>query len=307
MLYDVLVLGGGPAGYTAALYCARAALKTAVVERFSAGGQIATTKQVDNYPGFPEGIGGLDLAVNMQQQAERFGAETLLEEVTQVSLNGSVKKLTTASGKTLESKAVILATGASPRSLGLPNENSLLGKGVSYCATCDGMFYRGKEVVVVGGGDTAAADTLFLTKICKKVTMIHRRDTLRAGKFYWESLKKADNLEFCWNSTVEKIEGNPVSGVVVKNKNTGEERQIPCSGVFIAVGNLPNTGLFENECELTNGKYLSAGEDTKTNLPGIFAAGDLRKKPLRQVVTAVSDGAVAAHMAEEYLTQTQEL
>ena len=307
MLYDVLVLGGGPAGYTAALYCARAALKTAVVERFSAGGQIATTKQVDNYPGFPEGIGGLDLAVNMQQQAERFGAETLLEEVTQVSLNGSVKKLTTASGKTLESKAVILATGASPRSLGLPNENSLLGKGVSYCATCDGMFYRGKEVVVVGGGDTAAADTLFLTKICKKVTMIHRRDTLRAGKFYWESLKKADNLEFCWNSTVEKIEGSPVSGVVVKNKNTGEEKQIPCSGVFIAVGNLPNTGLFENECELTDGKYLSAGEDTKTNLPGIFAAGDLRKKPLRQVVTAVSDGAVAAHMAEGYLIQTQEL
>ena len=299
--YDVVIIGGGPAGYTAALYCARAALNTIVLEKMAPGGQMGTTDRVENYPGFPDGIDGFTLAMEMQKQAENFGAKSTFAEVSSVELNGPVKRIQT--GKAVyTAKAVILATGASPRELGLPNERALRGKGVSYCATCDGAFFRGKEVVVVGGGDTAAADAVFLSKLCSKVTVIHRRDKLRASMAYQKPLFEKENVEFLWDSVVEGIQeqDGKLSGVTVKNVKTGELAQVPCSGAFIAVGNLPNTGLFP-EVKLTPSGYIDAGEDTKTNLPGVFAVGDVRQKPLRQVVTATADGAVASYMAEEYI------
>ena len=262
---------------------------------------MGTTDRVENYPGFPDGIDGFTLAMEMQKQAENFGAKSTFAEVSSVELNGPVKRIQT--GKAVyTAKAVILATGASPRELGLPNERALRGKGVSYCATCDGAFFRGKEVVVVGGGDTAAADAVFLSKLCSKVTVIHRRDKLRASMAYQKPLFEKENVEFLWDSVVEGIQeqDGKLSGVTVKNVKTGELAQVPCSGAFIAVGNLPNTGLFP-EVKLTPSGYIDAGEDTKTNLPGVFAVGDVRQKPLRQVVTATADGAVASYMAEEYI------
>ena len=303
--YDVLVIGGGPAGYTAALYCARAGLSVAVIEKMAPGGQMSTTERVDNYPGFPEGVEGFSLAMEMQKQAERFGAESIFDEVNSVELEGSEKKIHAAQGD-YTAKAVIVATGASPRELGVSGERELRGKGVSYCATCDGAFFRGKETVVVGGGDTAAADAVFLAKLCKKVTVIHRRDKLRASMAYAKPLREAGNVEFAWNSVVEEIEQKDglVSGVKIRNVKTGEICQISCEGIFIAVGNLPNTSLFPDSIK-TQGGYLDAGEDTRTKIAGVFAAGDVRRKPLRQVVTAAADGAVASYMAEEYLQTGQ--
>ena len=301
--YDVIVIGGGPAGYTAALYCARAALSTLVLEAMAPGGQMGTTDQIDNYPGFVDGINGFELAMNMQKQAERFGAESVFAQVSSMDLKGPEKKIYTEEGDTYTCRAVILALGASPRELGLPEERTLRGRGVSYCATCDGMFYKEKTVVVVGGGDTAAADTVFLSKICKKIYLVHRRDTLRASKAYLKPLEACENVEFVWDSVVEAIlaDGN-VTGVRVKNKKTGETREIACDGIFVAVGNIPNTALVADAVKLTPNGYIDAGETTETNLPGVFAAGDVRQKVLRQVVTAVADGAVASHMAEEYLS-----
>ena len=301
--FDVIVIGGGPCGYTAALYCARAALDCLVLEQLSPGGQMGTTDIIDNYPGFPQGVNGFDLAMQMQQGAERFGVATKLEAVERVELENPVKRVHTAQNA-YEAGAVILAMGASPRELGLPNERSLRGKGISYCATCDGMFYRDKTVVVVGGGDTAAADAVFLSKICKKVYLVHRRDALRASKAYLSPLQRCENVEFVWNTTVEEILAQEkVTAVAVKNVKSGAYTMIDCDGVFVAVGNVPNTKFVQGQVALNAGGYIAAGESTKTNIPGVFAAGDVREKPLRQVVTAVSDGAVAAKFAEEYLSE----
>ena len=293
MLYDVIVIGGGPGGYTAALYAARANLSVAILEKLSPGGQMGTTDVIDNYPGFPQGVNGFELAMQMKEGAERFGAQTQLAEVTQVELAGQVKTVHTSGGD-YQARTVVLATGAHPRELGLPGERELRGRGVSYCATCDGMFYRGKTVVVVGGGNTAVSDVLYLSRLCEKVYLVHRRDTLQ----------KAENVEFVWDSEVKQLlRDQAVTGVRVRNKKTGEERDIPCGGVFVAVGYLPNTELYRGQVELDEAGYVLADETTQTNLPGVFAVGDLRKKPLRQVVTAASDGAVAAHFIEEYLNQ----
>ena len=300
--FDLVILGGGPGGYTAALYGARAGLKVAVLERLSAGGQMALTHQIDNYPGFPEGIDGYSLAEKMQSQAHRFGAETIYAEVREADLLAEPKKLQTDKD-VIFAKAVILATGANPRPLGLPEEKELVNRGVAYCAACDGMFYRGKTVVVVGGGDTAAADTLLLSRICKEVHLVHRRDSLRATKIYHEPIEKAENVVLHWNCTVEKIlHEKKVTGIVLKNTKTGEEETFACEGVFVSVGRIPNTELFASQLELDNAGYIVAGEDTCTGIPGVYAGGDVRTKALRQVVTAVADGAVAAHHAEEYLS-----
>ena len=300
--FDLVILGGGPGGYTAALYGARAGLKVAVLERLSAGGQMALTHQIDNYPGFPEGIDGYSLAEKMQSQAHRFGAETIYAEVQEADLLAEPKKLQTDKD-VIFARAVILATGANPRPLGLPEEKELVNRGVAYCAACDGMFYRGKTVVVVGGGDTAAADTLLLSRICKEVHLVHRRDSLRATKIYHEPIEKAENVVLHWNCTVEKIlHEKKVTGIVLKNTKTGEEETFACEGVFVSVGRIPNTELFASQLELDNAGYIVAGEDTCTGIPGVYAVGDVRTKALRQVVTAVADGAVAAHHAEEYLS-----
>lgn len=301
-IYDIVVIGGGPAGYTAALYAARAKLRVVVLEKLSAGGQMALTSQVDNYPGFEDGVDGFELAQKMQQQAERFGAETLLAEVTALRLDGPVKEIETSEGTVL-GKAVIIATGANPRELGLPEEKTLTGRGISYCAACDGMFYRDKTVVVVGGGNTAAADALVLSRIAKKVIIVHRRDTLRATRIYHEPLQNAPNVEFRWNSAVSQIlHQGKVTGVRITDVNTGEETHIDCDGVFVSIGRAPATALVKGQVALDEAGYILADESTRTSLPGVFAVGDVRTKQLRQIVTAVADGAVAVHYAEEYLT-----
>ena len=302
-VYDMLIIGGGPGGYTAALYAARAGLSVAVLEKLSAGGQMALTTQIDNYPGFEEGVDGFDLAAKMQQPAERFGAVTEYAEVYTADLAANPKVINTSEGEYF-GRTVVIATGANPRELGLPNEQSLVGRGVAYCAACDGMFYKGKTVVVVGGGNSAAADALLLSRVAKKVIVVHRRDTLRATKIYHQPLMNAQNVEFCWNSTVKEIlHGEKVSGVVLKDVNTGEEKQIDCDGVFVSIGRKPATELVAGQIALDAGGYIVADETTKTEIGGVFAVGDVRTKLLRQVVTAVADGAVAAHMAEEYLAE----
>ena len=299
--YDVVIIGGGPGGYAAALYAARAGLSTLVLEKFSPGGQMATTDVVENYPGFADGVNGFELGMQMKQGAERFGVKTKLSEVKSVELALESKVIRTAK-ETFEAKTVVLAMGAFPRELGLPNERELRGRGVSYCATCDGMFYKGKTVVIVGGGNTAVADAIFLAKICEKVYVVHRRDELRASKTYMEALEKAENMEFVWSAEVVEIEaGELVTGVKVKSRKDDKVTEIPCDGVFVAVGNVPNTELLKGQVDLDEAGYVLADETTQTNLPGVFAVGDLRNKPLRQIVTAVADGAVASKFAEEYI------
>ena len=300
-LYDMIIIGGGPAGYTAALYGARAGMQVLVLEKLSAGGQMALTTQIDNYPGFPQGIDGFVLAENMQQQAQRFGAETELAEVTALRLDGAIKEIQTTEG-TFYAKTVVLATGAEPRELGLPQEKKLVGKGVHYCAACDGMFYKGKTVVVVGGGNSAAADALTLSRIAGKVILVHRRDALRATKVYHKSLEDAPNLQFAWNSTVtELLENGRLWGVKLQDVRTGEERVLECDGLFISVGRAPASALVSGQLALDPGGYILADDTTRTSVEGVFAIGDVRTKELRQVVTAVADGAMAVHYAEAYL------
>lgn len=299
--YDVIIIGGGPGGYCAALYAARANLSTLVIEKFAPGGQMATTEIVENYPGFVDGINGFELGMQMKRGAERFGVKTKLAEVKSVELDKNPKLVHTAKD-TFEAKTVILALGAFPRELGLENERNLRGRGVSYCATCDGMFYRDKTVVIVGGGNTAVADAIFLAKICKKVYLVHRRDELRASKTYMESLEKTANIEFLWSSeVVEILEDEFVTGAKVKSRKDDSIQEIACDGIFVAIGNIPNTELIKGQVELDEAGYVLADETTKTNIPGVFAVGDMRQKPLRQIVTAVSDGAVASKYAEEYI------
>ena len=300
-LYDVVILGGGPAGYTAALYCARAGFSAVVLEKLCAGGQMALTDRIENYPGFDQGIDGLTLGEQMRRGAERFGAESLQEEALHVSLAGPVKRVQTEA-RTLLGRCVILATGAGPRHLGLPEEAELIGRGVSYCAACDAMFYRGKTVAVVGGGNTAAGDALVLSRLCREVILIHRRDVLRADRVYRQPLLKAANVRFCWNSRVEEIlHGQTVSGVRLRDLTTGQTRTLPCEGLFVAVGREPASALFRDQVELDAAGYVRADETTRTSVPGVFAVGDLRTKAVRQVVTAAADGAAAAHFVEEYL------
>lgn len=305
-IYDVIVIGGGPGGYTAALYAARANLSVAILEKLTPGGQMGTTDIIDNYPGFPQGVNGFELAMQMKEGAERFGAKTLLAEVTQAELAGEIKTVHTTEG-VFQAPTVILASGTHPRELGLPGEQELRGRGVSYCATCDGMFYRNKTVAVVGGGNTAVSDVLYLSRLCEKVYLIHRRDQLRASKVYLDPLQKAENVEFVWDSQVkELLHGDTITGLRVHNKKTGQDWDLSCEGVFVAIGHIPNTELYRGQVDLDEAGYVLAGETTKTNLPGVFAVGDLRKKPLRQVITAASDGAVAAHFIEEYFSTTMQ-
>ena len=301
--YDMVIVGGGPGGYTAALYAARAGLKTVVVEKLSAGGQMALTRQVDNYPGFADGIDGYELAGRMQQQAERFGAQTRYAQVAEIDLAATPKVIRTSEGA-LYGKTVVLAMGANPRELDLPGEKELVGRGIAYCAACDGMAFKGKTVVVVGGGNSAAADALLLSRIARKVILVHRRDTLRATQVYHEPLMKAENVEFRWNSVVTQLlHGDRITGVRLRNVKTGEETDIATDGVFVSVGRVPSTDLVAGQVELDRSGYIVAGESTETGIPGVYAVGDVRTKLVRQVVTAVSDGAVAVHMAEEFLAQ----
>ena len=304
-IYDTVIIGGGPAGYTAALYAVRSGLSTLVLEKFSPGGQMTQTAQIDNYPGFHEGIDGFTLGYQMQAGAHRFGAETEQTEVLSVDLTASPKRITTDAGE-VYGKTVIIATGADHRHLGVAGESDLIGRGVGYCAACDGMLYRGKTVAVVGGGNTAAADALFLSRICAKVYLIHRRDSLRASRIYHEPLENTGNVQILWNATVETLHSEQkLTGVTLRQVKTGETVELPLDGLFISVGQAPNTKLFENQLALDKNGYIISGESTETNIPGVFAAGDVRTKALRQIITAASDGAVAAHMAEAYLSATE--
>lgn len=268
---------------------------------------MAQTTQVDNYPGVLPGADGYALGETMRQEAEHFGAQTELTEVLSVQLMESPKRIETSDG-VFYGKSVVIATGAGPRELGIDREWELTGRGVHYCASCDGMFYRGKTVVVVGGGNTAAADALLLSRVAKKVYLVHRRDTLRATKIYHQPLMEADNVEFLWNSAVTEILGeNGVQGVVVKNLQSGEVAEIPCDGLFVSIGRKPATDLVKNQLNLDDAGYIVADETTRTNIPGVFAVGDVRTKAVRQIVTAAADGAVAVHFAEEFLAQSSKV
>lgn len=302
-IYDTIIIGGGPAGYTSALYTSRAGLSTLLIEKFSAGGQMTQTEQIDNYPGYDETIDGFTLGFKMKQGSERFGTESLQAEVLSVDLINNTKKVVTDTGEYF-AKTVIIATGADHKHLGIEKENELVGRGVSYCAACDGMFYKDKTVVVVGGGNSAAADALLLSRVCKKVYVVHRRDTLRATKIYHAPLLNAKNVEFKWNSQIDELLNDAkVNGVKIKNIKTNEIEEVNCDGVFISIGRTPSTKLFENQLELDESGYIVADESTKTNIPGVFAVGDVRTKVVRQIITAASDGAIASHFAEEYLAE----
>lgn len=302
-IYDAVIVGGGPGGYAAALYCARAGLSTVVLEKLAPGGQMGLTAQIDNYPGFDEGISGFALGDKMRKGAERFGAKTQVTEVLSLQLEGAEKQIETADG-TILGRTVILATGARAKGLGLPGEEALAGRGLSFCAACDGMFYRGKTVVVVGGGNSAVGDALLLSRLCQKVILVHRRDTLRASRVYHKPLLEAENVEIHWNCNVTQLlQDIRLTGVRIKNSVTGEETDLTCDGLFISIGRAPATELVKDQLTLDPAGYVVADESTRTNLPGVFAVGDVRTKALRQVVTAAADGAVAAHYAEAYLTE----
>ena len=300
-MYDIVIVGGGPGGYSAALYAARAGLHVVVLEKQRIGGQAGQSENIENYPGFDAGIDGLSLSEKMQRGAERFGAQTAYAQVERMELTAAPKALKTSEG-TFYARTVILATGANPRELGLAGEEALVGRGVAYCAACDGMRYKGKTVAVVGGGNSAAGDALLLSRIAERVVLVHRRDQLRATKIYHEPLIQAENVEFRWNSTVtELLHEEKLTGIRLRDVQTGAESVLPCDGLFISVGRKPATELVKGQLELDAGGYVTADETTRTNLPGVYAVGDVRTKPLRQVVTAVADGAMAVHMAEEYL------
>ena len=301
-IYDMIIIGGGPGGYTAALYAARAGMDAVVLEMLSAGGQMALTHQIDNYPGVV-GIDGFSLGEQMQQIAESFGAKTAYAEVYSADLNAEPKLINTSEGA-FYGKTVVIATGANPRELGLANEAGLVGRGVSYCASCDGMFFKGKTVCVVGGGNTAAAEAVTLSRIAEKVYIIHRRDELRATKIYHDQLEKIENVEFCWNSEVaDFVVDGRIKGVKLKNTKTGEITELACDGVFISIGRKPASDVFKDQVETDEGGYIIADESTRTNIRGVYAVGDVRTKALRQVVTACADGAVAVHYAEEFLAE----
>ena len=306
-IYDVIVLGAGPAGLTAGLYAGRARLSTLIIEKGQDGGQIAITNEIENYPGqMVEGESGPSLIARMTEQAKKFGAERCSDVIKSVELQGDVKKLVGAKGEYL-AKTVILATGAFPKPIGCKNEGKFVGKGISFCATCDASFFEELEVFVVGGGDAAVEEAMYLTKFARKVTIIHRRDELRAAKSIQEKAFANPKLHFMWDTVVDEVDGDEIlSKMVVRNTKTGELTTIEADeddglfGLFGFIGLLPNTGLYEGMVEMENG-YIKTDDDMRTNLPGVFAAGDLRVKSLRQVVTAAADGAIAAMQAEKYI------
>ncbi len=301
-LYDVAIIGAGPAGLTAAMYCARAGLDTALIESISPGGQLAQTEHLENYPGFNQSTSGYELSVIMHEQAESFGAKTIYDEVTAVSFDEPVKVLTMAYG-VVKARAVIVATGARPAKLGLKGEDDLKGAGVSYCATCDGNFFKDKDVCIVGGGDTAAADAIYLSRICRSIRIFVRRDVLRATAIYHEKLDALPNVQIVWNTVVEELisEDGQLSAVKVRNKQTDEVQTVAVSALFVAIGTTPNTEFLDGKLELDQTGHIVADEMGKTSYAGVFAAGDVRTKVLRQVSTGVGDGANAADAVAEYL------
>lgn len=300
--YDVIIIGGGPGGYTAALYSARAALKTLIIEELAAGGQMSTTEYVENYPGFDDGIEGFELAQKMQKSAEKFGAETLYARVHAIDFKSEPKKVYTTQGN-FQCKSIILAMGASPRSLGLPNESELLGHGLSYCATCDGAFFKGKSVAVIGGGNSALSEAITLSSICEKVFLIHHKDTFKGEQASIKAVHQTPNIVPLYHTVVTKLlsDEGKVCGIEVADKTNNNKAVIDCEGIFIAIGRMPNTKLCRPYLSMDKNGYIIADETTKTNVKGVFATGDLRTKPLRQIITAASDGAVAAMNAEEYI------
>ena len=306
-IYDVIILGGGPAGLAAGLYAGRSRLSTLIIERGQDGGQIAITDSIENYPGqIVEGESGKSLVARMTEQAAKFGAERVSDSIKEVSLQGEIKTIKCVKGE-YQAKSVIIATGAHPRPIGCENEAKFIGKGISFCATCDAAFFEDFEVFVVGGGDSAVEEAMYLTKFARKVTIIHRRDELRAAKSIQEKAFKNPKLSFMWDTVVDKVDGDELlSSMVVKNVKTGELTTIEADpddglfGVFGFIGFIPNSELFEGQIEMENG-YILTDDDMHTNIPGVFAAGDIRKKSLRQVVTATADGAIAAMQAEKYI------
>ncbi len=302
---EVIIIGSGPAGWTAAIYTARAGLKPLLIaSSVEAGGELMKTTEVENYPGFPDGLMGPDLMANFQAQAERFGTETLLDDVIEVDLSGDVKIVKTGNGKTFEAKAVILATGAAYRELGLPREKELSGHGVSWCATCDGFFFRQKQIAVVGGGDSAMEEATFLTRFADKVYLIHRRDSFKASKIMQERVLNNPKIEVVWNSAVKELHGEAkLSGVTLESTVDDSTRKLDIEGLFIAIGNDPRVWLVENQVTLTAEKFIQVeGRSSKTSLPGVFAAGDVIDPSYRQAITAAASGCVAALDAEHYLT-----
>ena len=299
---NVVIIGSGPAGLTAAIYAARANLSPLLIEGWQSGGQLTTTTDVENYPGFAKGIMGPDLMKDMRAQAARFGTEFLTADVTAVALTPRPFTLTIDGEQSVQTKSLIIATGASAIQIGLKNEARLTGHGVSTCATCDGFFFKGKELMVVGGGDSAMEEATFLTKFASKVTVIHRRDKLRASKIMQDRAMKNEKISFLWNSTVEDILGNDlVTGVRVKNLVTGKVTEVPCAGVFVAIGHRPNTTLLSGQVDLDAKGYIRTTQGTATNVPGVFAAGDVQDSTYRQAVTAAGSGCMAAIDAEHFL------
>ena len=302
-MYDVLVIGAGPAGMTAAIYAARAGYKTAMAEVGVPGGQAATTEIIENYPGFPNGVAGPDLMYKFFEQTQTFGVEMLYGYVEGIDTADETKKVKIGDN-VYESNTVIIASGAKPKTLGVANEDRLRGRGVSYCATCDGFFFKDKEVMVVGGGDTAVEEAMYLTKMCSKVTLIHRREQLRANRTAQNRALANEKLEIIYNTTLEEIIGeDKVTSVRLKNKITGEETIMPIEGIFIFAGYTPNNDFFPSQLAVDERGYVLTDEKMATNLPGIFAVGDVRQKPLRQVTTAVGDGGVVITAVEDYLAQ----
>ncbi|PLX77457.1 MAG: thioredoxin-disulfide reductase [Desulfuromonas sp.] len=303
-LYDVLIIGGGPAGLTAGLYSSRAKLKTLLVERMILGGQVMTTTKVENYPGFPGGIDGPDLMIRFQEHCHEFGLENITGEVTALSDRGS-EKLVTIDDRQVRARAVIITTGAEPSKLGIPGETELTGRGVSYCATCDGAFFRNVPVAIVGGGDTAAEEALFLTRFASKVYLVHRRDELRATKLLQERIFANDKVEPAWNSVVKEVIGDNtgVTKLSLYNLKEQTEREIEVAGMFVAIGVTPKAHFLADILDMDQDGYILTDSECRTSMPGVFAAGDVRKKILKQIATAVGDGAVAAIVAEKYLDE----
>ena len=300
---DILIIGAGPAGMSAGIYGARAGYETVILEGMFAGGQISKTSVLENYLGFQNGVEGIEFSMVSREQTIQSGAKMITDLVEKVELAGSAKKAIGKSGKVYEAKTVILAMGAEPRSLGIENEKKFEGRGVSYCATCDGALYKGKQVAVIGGGDTALEDAHYLSKFAQKVTIVHRRNEFRGQKVLEQRCRAKENIEFCLNKVPQKIEGDQVvSGLVVQDVATKETQKLEVQGIFLAVGYVPNTKWLEGAVACNDYGYIIAGEDTKTNISGVFVAGDVRTKKLRQVATAVADGAVAASEAAEYIS-----
>lgn len=301
--YEVIIIGGGPAGLTAGLYTSRARLHTLLIENALFGGQMTTTELIENYPGFPEGVSGEELSRLMEEQAKRFGMKTLNEEVVEIGLEGDLKKVKTYGGDYF-CRALIICTGTEYRKLGVPGEEQFKGRGVSYCATCDGAFFKDSRIVVVGGGDSALTEALFLTKFAEEVTIIHRRDALRATRIYQERALSNPKIKFLWNSVIEEIKGDQVvRSVVVRNVKTGEVKEVGTDGAFLFIGLVPRTQFLRGLIEMDDSGYILTDEHCQTSVRGIFAAGDCRKKLLRQISTSVGDGATAAFAAEKYLEE----